>query len=175
MGMGAQAIPPLAAVLNRGPGVVDDLLAAMARRLGGLGLRLAGVVQSNPGRSDRCACDMVLEDLASGRVRRISQDLGAESRACRLDAGALEEMAGLVEAGLTPGLDLLIINRFGKREAEGAGFRTAIVRALDLGIPVLVGLSPDNRPGWDRFSGGMGRVLEGEGALDDWLAGLQSR
>jgi hypothetical protein len=77
--------------------------------------------------------------LPNGPILRISQNLGSVSKGCRLDPAALEAAVGLVEARLDPNVDLLIINKFGKHEADGRGFRTVIAAALDLEIPVLVG------------------------------------
>ena len=77
-------------------GVVEKLVYENAEngfvvaRLEGAGLRLAGTVQTNSENCDRGKCDMDLRVLPDGPSFRISQDLGAASRGCRLDAGALE-------------------------------------------------------------------------------------
>ncbi|MGQ0566885.1 MAG: DUF2478 domain-containing protein [Gemmobacter sp.] len=154
--------------------VADGLLAEVALRLQARGRRLAGVVQVNqdhaqPGRP----CHMELEVL-DGRARiRISQDLGPLSRGCRLDPTGLEGAAGLVEAALQagPGLipDLIIVNKFGKQELDGRGFRPVIGRALALGIPVLTSVNPGNLEGFQAFAGGMGQVLPPQiDAVVDW-------
>ena len=69
------------------------------------------------------------------------------------------------------GADLLIINKFGKHEAEGRGFRNTIALALEADIPVLTGV---NRTSFDAFQNFTGGVAENAGgdmqALDDWLA-----
>jgi hypothetical protein len=41
----------------------------------------------------------------------------------------LETLVGATQAALDNGADLLVINRFGKRETEGAGFRQVIGNA----------------------------------------------
>lgn len=38
---------------------------------------------------------------------------------------------------LSKDLDLFVVNRFGKRESEGAGFCCVIERAIELELPVL--------------------------------------
>lgn len=148
----------LYALLSTQRGEADQVIAGLAERFSIAGLRLAGLVQTNVARPGRCRCDMVLRDLASGREIPISQDLGNDARGCRLDHGALEMAAHLVEASIVPGVDLVLINKFGKREAEGAGLRGAIAAAAGLEIPVIVGLAPENREAWDVFCGGMGDV-----------------
>ena len=154
----------LVGLLSTGRGEADRMIAAVADRLAAGGLRLAGLVQSNVERPGRCRCDMVLRDLASGREIGISQDLGAAARGCRLDHGALQIAAGWVEASISADVEVLVLNKFGKREAEGAGLRAAIASAVDLGIPVIAGLAPENREAWDVFSGGLGAVISLENA-----------
>jgi nucleoside-triphosphatase THEP1 len=149
----------LYALLSTRRGEADEAIAGLAERLSSAGLRLAGLVQTNVARPGRCRCDMVLKDLASGREIPISQDLGNDARGCRLDHGALEMAAHLVEASIVPGVDVVLINKFGKREAEGAGLRGAIAAAAGLDIPVIVGLAPENREAWDVFCGGIGEIV----------------
>jgi len=151
--------PALAAVLYSEGASCDLLLADVARQLSRRGHRLAGAVQVNEKYDALCACDMTLCDLASGEEIRISQRLGRYSRGCRLDPAALARSVGLAEAGLRAGADLVILNKFGKSEAAGHGFRPLIGEAIERGIPVLVGISRVNLPAWEEFTGDMGVVL----------------
>ena len=131
----------------------DDILRLVAERLSKDGLRLAGAIQRNTENPQYCRCDMTLEDLASGRLVEISEDLGPGSTGCRLDARALEEIVGLVCGSLDVGADLLIVNKFGKREAQGAGFRAAIEAALSRNVPILVAVNSGNLEAWNEFAG----------------------
>lgn len=79
--------------------------------------------------------------------------LGAASTGCRLDQSALEEAVGLVASRLDEGMDLLIVNKFGKHEAEGRGFRTVIAESIALEIPVLIGLNALNLEAFLDFAG----------------------
>lgn len=137
-----------------GRGDADLLLAALAQRLLASGLRVCGVVQSNHENPGDHPCDMNIHVLPDGPVLRISQALGSGSRGCRLDPSVLEQAALDVEARLTEGVDMLIINKFGKHEAQGRGFRTAIVQAVELNIPVLVGLNDLNQAAFEDFTAG---------------------
>jgi hypothetical protein len=67
----------------------------------------------------------------------------------------LETAVGLVTASLAGGADVLIVNKFGKHEAEGRGFRAVIAEALALDIPVIVGVNGLNMPGFEEFAGGL--------------------
>ena len=107
---------------------VDALLCEVAAALKAEGVKLAGAVQWNVERVGRSRCDMLLEDLATGR-RIDASDINRASTGCRLDAWALEDAAGLVASSIMPGVGLVIMNRFGKQEVAGQGFRAAIEAA----------------------------------------------
>ncbi len=144
-----------------GEGAVIGRLAEDARARG---LRVAGMIQKDERRPDRRRCDMSLVDLSTGTEIAISQDRGKDARGCRLDHGALEEAAGLAARALdsTPLPDLLVLSKFGKREIEGHGFRQIVEKAVDLGIPVLVGVGADHVEGFLAFAGEFGRVVASE-------------
>lgn len=142
-----------------GRGDTDLLLSRLADRLAARGLRLAGTVQTNTERPGGGPCDMDVTVLPEGPVIRISQDLGPAARGCRLDPEALETAVGLTEARLAAGADVLIVNKFGKHETEGRGFRNAIAEALALGVPVLVGLNGLNAAAFEDFTAGCAREL----------------
>ena len=136
-------------------GDIDLTLEALADDLAAHGLRCCGVVQINSARAGAGPCDMDVRVLPDGPVLRISQNLGASARGCRLDPAALETAVGLVEARLASGADLLIVNKFGKHEAAGRGFRDVIAQAAAAGVPVLVGLNALNREAFRAFAGGL--------------------
>lgn len=142
----------LAYVSLQGRGRTDALLMAVAARLTAQGERLAGSVQSDLERPDRRKCDMDLSILPDGPVVRISEDRGALARGCRLDVGALEQTLHEVQKRLD-GAEILIANKFGKREAEGRGLVPAIADALERGLPVLVGVNGLNLAALLAFAG----------------------
>ena len=137
-----------------GAGASDILLAEVARRLAARGLPLAGAVQVNPENAAGGRRHMDLDVLGTGEVIRISQDLGAHASGCRLDPDGLERAVGLAESRLeaAPAPRLVIVNKFGKQEIEGRGFRPLIGRALAEGIPVLTSVSPGNMAGFHTFA-----------------------
>jgi nucleoside-triphosphatase THEP1 len=142
----------------------------VARQLKLHGLRLCGTVQVNTEREGSLHCDMDLMVLPDGPAFRISQNRGKWARGCRLDAGSLETAVEHVARSVDQGPDLMIINKFGKHEAEGRGFRSVIAAALDRETPVLVGLNALNREAFDKFSGGLATELCTEvNAILDWV------
>lgn len=159
-------------ILSQGRGETDPRLAAVAQHLMRCGLRLCGTVQVNTDRGTGRACDMDLLVLPDGPALRISQDRGPLARGCRLDAGSLEAAVAAVAGTLDRGADLMLINKFGRHEAEGRGFRSVIAEALSRGLPVLVGLNPLNREAFDMFAGGMATELPPDPGLIFGWTGL---
>lgn len=136
-------------------GAADLLLADTTRTLSARGYRLAGAIQHNTNGADGCLCDMTLEDLSSGRLVLISETRGPLARGCRLDQSALEDVVGLAGTAIENGADLLVVNKFGKREVEGHGLRQVIEAAAGRGIPILAAVSATNLPAWTEFTGGI--------------------
>jgi len=163
----------IAYVMAKGRGYTDLLLRGLALRAQARGLRLCGTVQINSNCDAGRPCDMDVQVLPDGPVIRISQTLGPGARGCRLDPAALEQAVAESEARLTAGCDLVIVNKFGKHEAEGRGFRGLIAEALARDMPVLVGVNSLNAPRLEVFCEGLAEpVTPDEVALDAWLASL---
>ena len=157
-------------VMAPGQGETDRLILGVARRLMASGLRICGTVQVNSERGDGRRCDMDVVVLPDGPVIRISQSRGREARGCRLDPRALEDAVGLVMTRFGQGADGLIVNKFGRHEAEGRGFRDLIGEALAQGVPVLVGLNALNRDAFMDFADGLAEALPAsEAALVEWF------
>jgi nucleoside-triphosphatase THEP1 len=159
----------IAYTMAPGRGDTDLLLARFAEGLAERGVRLCGTVQINTDNAECNGCDMDVQVLPDGPVIRISQSLGRDARGCRLDPAALEQAVGLAAARLEQGADLLIVNKFGKHEAAGGGYRGLIAEALERNIPVLVGLNKLNEAAFSDYTGGLGQGLPPEeAALWDW-------
>ena len=159
-GQAAVTSPPLAVLIYDDSIEADRILAESANALARAGYRLAGLVQSNIERPGRRKCAMNLTDLSSGEEIAISQDLGDEAAACRLDSAALVQAGLGVERALAAGADLLIVNRFGKQEAQGGGLRSVIAEALLSDVPVVLGVSSLNLDACLAFAGGPVAGLE---------------
>jgi hypothetical protein len=149
----------LAAILFDHHEPVDALMAEAIAGLAPSGLRIGGVIQVAAEACGGCAGPMHLRDLASGADWAILQNLGREARACRLDSQALAEVASRVQTSLRSGIDLLIINRFGKAESEGHGLRPIFGEAFASGVPILTAVRRDHRAAWCAFHGGLAAEL----------------
>lgn len=149
----------LAYVTGGGRGAADLLLWDVAARLRAMGWPLAGAVQANIEVDPARPCDMELHVLDGREVVRISQNLGPLSKGCRLDAAGLEQVVGLVERALLGAPRLLIINKFGKQEIDGRGFRPLIGQAMASGIAVLTSVNVGNLAGFESFAQDMASPL----------------
>lgn len=160
----------MAAVTYQSGFPIDEFLAAIATTLRGDNYRLAGAIQQNRHQHDArspdvCCAAMTLIDLATGKRFEISQNLGPESQGCRLDAGGLVEVGAILDMAVDHAHDLLILNKFGRAEAEGSGLRSVIARALDEGVPVLTAVSPIYSEAWREFHGGLATELAPDSEL----------
>lgn len=156
----------------------DRLIAETAFRLRDDGAKVAGLVQINTDVPGRTKCDMAVEELYSRTVIKMSEDRGPEARGCRLDHSRLAGAAGLLIDALDQELDLIILNKFGKIEAEGGGLRDVLGRAVLLDVPLIVGVPYRNLDQWRLFAGGLADECEAStAAVFRWLAakGLTTR
>ena len=159
----------IAYTMAPGRGDTDLILHEVARSIMAAGYKPSGTTQINTERADAGPCDMDVLVLPDGPKLRISQSLGREARGCRLDPEALETAVGLVQKTL-PRSDCLIVNKFGKHEAEGRGFRPVIAEALALDLPVVVGLNQLNADAFFEFSEGLSVSLDPKaGDIENWL------
>ncbi|KAB2694768.1 DUF2478 domain-containing protein [Brucella intermedia] len=151
--------PTLAAILAAKDVPVDQLLAGAAHRARQAGLRVAGFLQHRETGGEECCRDIEIEHIGTGVTQIISQSLGSGSKGCRLDPAALADVAGALLAEIDDGADMLILNRFGKGETEGHGFRSIIETAYARQIPVLTVVRETYVEGWNDFAGDCGVLL----------------
>ncbi len=163
-------------VVADGQGAADLVIREVADRLRAEGVHLAGAVQVNIDTDPDRKCEMDLHILSRGKVVRISQNLGQLSQGCRLDPDGLERAVGLVAGALAEGPELLIVNKYGKQELDGRGFRPLIGEALAAGIPVLTAVNRGNVAQFLAFAEDLAEALPGEAqAVFDWCMAQRVR
>ncbi len=166
----AVATPPILAIVYSDGLAADRLISDLGYKIRDAGIAVAGIVQHNQFIRDRAKCNMEVEELASGMVLKISEDRGKEARGCRLDRGALSEAAALLSASIENGPELVILNKFGKLEAEGRGLRDTLADAVQLGVPIIVGVPYRNIEQWRVFAGGLAEECAmGSSRPYEWL------
>ncbi|MEP4988205.1 MAG: DUF2478 domain-containing protein [Paracoccaceae bacterium] len=159
-------------VLSENPGETDRLLSMFASLHQMAETAVVGVVQSNVTCKDANGCDMDALVLPDGPTIRISQSLGKNARGCRLDPAALEQAVSEVQKRLLPETELLIVNKFGKHEADGRGFLELIAHAICNAVPVLTAVNQQNLKAFLEFSGDCAVELQPNGqALLEWFDG----
>jgi nucleoside-triphosphatase THEP1 len=174
----AEQPPPILAIVYSDGLAADQLISELGYKVRDAGIAVAGIVQHNRFIRDRTRCDMEVEELASGIVLKLSEDRGKEARGCRLDRGALSEAAALLSASIESGPQLVILNKFGKTEAEGRGLRDTLAQAVQLGVPVIVGVPFRNIEQWRNFAEGLAEECAiGSSRPYEWLLlhGFNSR
>ncbi|MGK7865031.1 DUF2478 domain-containing protein [Falsiroseomonas sp. E2-1-a4] len=152
-------VPLITALVYAESALADQVLRRIVRQFEAAGRRLAGVIQHDTPRAGRIGCDMTLEELSTGAAIEISQDRGPHARGCRLDLGEMARAIQLVSMALRGAPDLLVLNKFGKTEVEGGGFRSLIAEAIDQGVPVLIAVPYRNIDPWRAFSGNLAREI----------------
>ncbi len=131
---------------------VQEVFRSLAERWRG-SVRLAGLVAEDHGLADRACSAGFLRNVAGGERFSIFHDLGPGSTICHLDGAGALTAAQSVEHNIAAGCDLVLLNKFGKLEADGGGLFTAFRAALDAGIPLLTSLSPASEAAWTRLTG----------------------
>jgi len=150
----------------------DAVLRDFAADLNARGFRAVGMVQAGQC-ADSSLSAVLVHSGENCRWRRISiprrPAAGSISPGCRTRAQGLPTR-------LQPAPDLVIINRFGKRERDGKGLAYLIKRALDADIPVVIAVSAKSFADWIKFAGGMSVKLACDrSALEAWRQAVSSR
>ncbi|OAF20025.1 DUF2478 domain-containing protein [Bradyrhizobium neotropicale] len=150
----------------------DAVLRGFAADLNAQGFRVVGMVQA--GQCADSSLSAVL--LHSGETLLLAQDFDPAARGYRLDLARLQNAGERIADAMALGADLVIINRFGKRERDGKGLSHLIKRALDADIPVAIAVASDRFNDWIKFAGGMSVKLRCErDALDGWWHAVSAR
>lgn len=151
---------PMTAIVYADGGAFERFLQSEVAKLKQRGLRLAGLIQhSRPNEGSR-KCDMSLQDLMTGDLYDISEQRGRLATGCVLNTDYLLRACEAAKAGLLQNPDLLVLSKFGKSEVEGGGFRSLITAALDVGVPVVIGVPAVNLAPFREFAGDFAREIE---------------
>jgi hypothetical protein len=150
----------------------DAVLRDFAGDLNSRGIRAVGMVQAG-----QCADSSLSAVLVhNGETLLLAQDFDPAARGCRLDLDRLQNAGARVADALESGADLLIVNRFGKRERDGRGLAYLIERARKADIPVVIAVSSERFTDWIKFAGGMSVKLACDrSALDGWWRNVAPR
>jgi hypothetical protein len=150
----------------------DRILREFAADLNVRGYRAVGMVQA--GQCADSSLSAVL--LHSGEKLLLAQDFDPGAGGCRLDLGRLQNAGARIADALEAGADLMIINRFGKRERDGKGLAYLIERALGADIPVVIAVPSHRFANWIKFADGMSVKLRCDReVLQAWWSAVSAR
>jgi hypothetical protein len=150
----------------------DAILRDFAAELNASGRRVVGMVQTG-----QCADSSLSAVLVhTGEVLALAQPATFPASGCKLDFDRLQDAAARVAGAMETGADLVIVNRFGKRERDGKGLSRVIERALSADIPVVIAVSSKSFVDWIKFADGMSVKLRCDRAsLDAWWRAVSAR
>src|ERR1700742_3865803 len=150
----------------------DAVLRDFAADLNAQGYRAVGMVQAG-----QCAdSSLSAELLHNGETLLLAQDPDPSARGCKLDVSRLLGAGQRVAEALEQGADILVVNRFGKRERDGKGLAYLIDRAIEAKLPVVIAVSREHFSEWIKFAEGMTVKLACDRhALDAWWRGVAMR
>ena len=125
--------------------LVDFIEAKRSRAV-----RIGGLVQE-----DGDALGRPVRDIATGESLPIMQELGADATGCSVDPSAIAAAAQRLARAIAARPQLLVVNRFGRLEAEGRGMRVEIAQALIDEIPLIVCVPRRHLDAWNAFADGL--------------------
>ena len=155
-------------------GEPDSIVAAFVSALRARDVRVGGLLQRRRTGVKRAGIkDVVVEDIGTGTVLDVLQELGPESSGCRVDPNAIASAGQLFTAALVDRPDLLVVNRFGRLESERGGMLNEISAAVEAGVPLLVIVPARYRDAWNAFAQGLDQQIAlDRDALDAWWSAL---
>jgi len=138
-------------VVQGAPGAtIQDLFHTLVARWQG-SVRLAGVIAESHGLADRTCSAGFLRNVATDERFSMFEDLGPGSAVCHLAGAGVLTAAEAVQRDIAAGCELVVLNKFGKLEANKAGLFVAFKAAIEAGIPVLTSFSPALEEAWAKL------------------------
>lgn len=163
---------PAAAIGHDGGPLADELLARLVLELQAQGRRVRGLLMRHEGGlvgDTACGVQMFLRDVWTQEDYLVSQPMGSLSKACRADPQGFARATVVMRRALQERPDLVVLNRFGKLEAEGGGMSAELLALMAEGVPVLTAVAPAYRGAWTSFSGGATLLPVDDAVVRHWL------
>jgi hypothetical protein len=165
----------VAALQGGSSAAIQTLLNDFVLRASRAGHKIAGVIEFAGGEAKGGCGARVVRDLATGAVISISQNLGRGSTACNLDPSGLIEACAAVECAIAAGVDLVVLSKFGKLEADRRGLSNAFHAAIGAGLPVLTAVSPAMTEAWRLFAGPLSQFIPPDASIvDAWWSDIKT-
>jgi hypothetical protein len=146
------------------------------RRWTDRGARIAGLIEAFDPTIEPSRHAARLENVRTGKVYPLFQELGPMASACHLDGAGIVAACVEIRSEIERGCDLVVLSKFGQLEARRTGLTDAFVTAVERDIPILTAVSPNYNAAWDPFSTPLGVILPADNAiLDIWWRTINER
>jgi hypothetical protein len=170
-------LAPFAAAVYRRNEPERDALGRFVAELRAEGVRVGGLVQEGLSDEDgrRAGIDMV--EIDTGRRIAINRPTRENllSHTCSLNTGALAEATEAVRRAVRDRVDLIVLEKFGEQEQQGAGLSDEIFQAIAEEIPLLIAVPESALALWQERSGALGDALPFElDAFRRWWADIRA-
>jgi nucleoside-triphosphatase THEP1 len=157
--MATESTPALAAVMYETGIDINRILRDVATSLRGRGVDIGGVLQEPEAGDDSSCARLNVVDIRTGTSACITEERGKDAVGCKLDPRGLADISHCITDAIEAGVDLIIINKFGRAESEGDGLLSCIADAVSAGIPVLTTVREPYLAAWRSFHGGLAKEL----------------
>lgn len=165
---------PIAAIIHDSAEIADQTLQPFIQYLQEQGQTVLGVVQAPEEVSFAYRTQMGIINLSNGVFTSIAQDLGAHNTSCCLDSEAISNASIILKQARALKPDLIVVNRFGKLEAEGEGFADEMLEIMSTGMPMLTVVATRFLDPWREFTGGLATEITPDlDQIKDWYANIE--
>ncbi len=140
------------------------------------GVRVGGIIQEKVAMGNGGMRRVDAVDIATGRRIPLNQPTPEtwRTRVCSLDVSALAETSAFLRKSIEDRVELMVVEKFGDAERDGAGLTDEILQGIAAGIPLLIAVPETNLDVWTERTGGMGAVLPfDEMAFHEWWVSVQ--
>jgi hypothetical protein len=163
----------IAAIEGDGSTSAQTLFADAVARWRAEGVRVVGFIEEPHGLVDRTCTGGILCDVATGARYPIYRETLPEGAVWHIDPdGAQAACAALLPQ--IAGCDIVVLSKFGKLEAAGAGLPGAFHAAVSAGRPVLTAVSRKHRVAWRRFAPDAVALRASSDVLRGWKEELKA-
>ena len=153
-------------------GLIRDVITELQAR----GHQIGGVIQEVSDDGDPSCLGLKVVDIRTRKAASITQDRGRDAQGCKLDPSGLADISHCVTDAIEAGVDLVVINKFGRAESEGGGLLSGIVDAVAADIPLLTTVREPYLEAWRSFHGGLAIELAPlKGTIIAWFGAVCRR
>jgi nucleoside-triphosphatase THEP1 len=148
---------------------IDAVLSTAVDLMRSSGVRVGGLLQRFGEQLPGGKRSMFVEELSSGERIRLDLPRGPEASGCVLDPDGLNRAACALRDAIAQRPDVLMVNRFGKQEAEGRGMRAELAEAVSSGLRTVIAVPQSLLGDWEKFLGEPAYLLKPDPtAIANW-------